>query len=72
MFKKELILTLLNTNRIGRKTINKLIHKSLPLSTHPQCILNFILANLPNYNSDLTIQDIILAKNKSLNIIDYC
>ena len=72
MFKKELILTLLNINKIGRKTINKLIHKSLPLSTHPQCILNFILVNLPNYNSNLTMQDIILAKNKSLNIIDYC
>lgn len=72
MFKKELILTLLNINKIGRKTINKLIHKSLPLSTNPQCILNFILINLPNYNSNLTIQDIILAKNKSLNIIDYC
>lgn len=72
MLQKELILTLLNINKIGRKTINILIHNFLPLSTDPHCILNFILMNLPNYKFKLNIQDIIIAKNKSLNIIDYC
>lgn len=72
MFKKELILTLLNVSKIGRKTINKLIYSQLPLSTDPQYILKFILSNLPNFNLRLNIQDIIIAKNKSLNIIDYC
>ena len=72
MLKKELILTLLNINKIGRKTINKLIHSTLPLSNDPQCILSFILLNYSNYKFNLTIQDIIIAKNKSLNIIDYC
>ena len=72
MLKKELILTLLNINKIGRKTINKLIHSKLPLSNDPQCILSFILLNYSNYKFNLTIQDIIIAKNKSLNIIDYC
>lgn len=72
MLKKELILTLLNINKIGRKTINKLIHSTLPLSNDPQCILSFILLNYSNYKFNLTVQDIIIAKNKSLNIIDYC
>lgn len=72
MFKKELILTLLNINKIGRNTINKLIHNSLPLTTEPQCILSFILINLPSYKFKLNIQDIIIAKTKSLNIIEYC
>lgn len=72
MFKKELILTLLNINKIGKKAINKLIYKTLPVSNDPICILNFIIKNLPNYKFDFNIQDIIIAKNKSLNIIDYC
>lgn len=72
MLKKELILTLLNINKIGKKTINKLMYKTLPVSTDPVCILNFIIKNLPNYKFDFNIQDIIIAKNKSLNIIDYC
>lgn len=72
MFNKELILTLLNINKIGRKTINKLIHNTLPLSTDPWCILNFIMENMSNYKLELSVQDIVVAKNKSLNIISYC
>lgn len=72
MFNKELILTLLCINKIGRKTINKLIYDSLPLSTSPQCILNFLLANPSSHKFNLTLHDIIIAKNKSLNIIEYC
>ena len=70
MLKKEFILTLLNIDKIGRKTINKLIYNLLPLSNNPKSILDFISSNIPSIN--LTLQDIILAKNKSLNIIDYC
>ncbi|WP_434796256.1 DNA-processing protein DprA [Terrisporobacter vanillatitrophus] len=72
MLKKQLILTLLNINKIGKKTITKLMYKTLPVSTDPVCILNFIIKNLPNYKFDFNIQDIIIAKNISLNIIDYC
>lgn len=72
MYKKEFILTLLNINKIGRKTVNNLIHKPFLSYTDPQYILDFILSNLQKYKFELNIQDIIIAKNKSLNIIDYC
>ena len=72
MLKTELILTLLNINKIGKKTINKLILNPFPASTDAISILNFIIENLPKYKLNLNIQDVIIAKNKSLNIIDYC
>lgn len=72
MLKTELILTLLNINKIGKKTINKLILNPLPSAIDAISILNFIIENLPNYKLNLNIQDVIIAKNKSLNIIDYC
>lgn len=72
MFNKELILTLLNLSNIGRKTINKLILNPLPSSMDPELILSFILkySNKKNLNSN--INHILIAKTKSLNIIDYC
>ncbi len=72
MYKKELILTLLNLNKIGRKTINKLINNFVLVSMDSQCILNFILENIQKTKLNITIEDIIIAKNKSLNIIEYC
>lgn len=72
MFNKELIITLLNINKIGRQSVNKLICNPLPLSNDPWCIFDFIIKHMPNYNLKLDIQDIIIAKNKSLNIINYC
>ena len=72
MSKTELILTLLNINKIGKKTINKLILNPLPSSIDSFEIFNFIIKNLPNYKLNLNIQDVILAKNKSLSIINYC
>lgn len=72
MYNKELILTLLNINKIGRKTINKLINNTLPISMDYKSIFDFILMNISKCNFNLTIQDIIIAKNKTLNIIDYC
>lgn len=72
MLKTELILTLLNINKIGKKTINKLILNPLPPSIDALDIFNFIIKNLPNYKLNLNIQDVIMAKNKSLDIINYC
>lgn len=72
MLKKELILILLSINKIGRNTVNKLIQNSLPLSTDPHSILDFILDNISSHKFNLTIEDIIIAKNKSQNILDYC
>lgn len=72
MYKKELILTLLNLNKIGRKTINKLINNFVLVSMDSQCILDFILENLQKTKLNITIEDVIIAKNKSLNIIEYC
>ncbi|HBI91768.1 MAG TPA: hypothetical protein DDY58_04685, partial [Terrisporobacter glycolicus] len=72
MSKTELILTLLNINKIGKKTINKLILNPLPSSVDSFEIFNFIVENLPNYKLNLNIQDVIWAKNQSLNIINYC
>lgn len=72
MSKTELILTLLNINKIGKKTINKLILNPLPSSVDSFEIFNFIIKNLPNFKLNLNIQDVIWAKNKSLNIINYC
>ncbi|WP_018590854.1 DNA-processing protein DprA [Terrisporobacter glycolicus] len=72
MLKTELILTLLNINRIGKKIINKLILNPVPSSIDALEIFNFIIKNLPNYKLKLNIQDVIMAKNKSLDIINYC
>lgn len=72
MLKTELILTLLNINRIGKKIINKLILNPVPSSIDALEILNFIIKNLPNYKLKLNIQDVIMAKNKSLDIINHC
>lgn len=72
MYNKELILTLLNINGMGRKTINSLLKESLPKTLDCHNILYFINKNQINRFSFLKIEDIIQSQNKARNIISYC
>ena len=72
MYNKELILTLLNINGMGRKTINSLLKESLPKTLDCHNILSFINKNQINRFSFLKIEDIIQSQNKAKNIISYC
>ncbi|MFQ8989096.1 MAG: hypothetical protein ACLR6T_10505, partial [Intestinibacter sp.] len=74
MYNIKLILILLNINRLGKKTINKILEKGVPENTDSQKILDFLNKNkleikrIPNVN----IEDIELAKKKCNDIIKKC
>ena len=74
MEKKELILTLLNIKRLGRKTINSMLNYSVPNTLETKEILNYInlskqkVKKIPKVNEN----DIEEAKLKSLQIIQNC
>ncbi len=70
MYNKELILTLLNINGMGRKTINNLLKENLPKTLECHNILSFI--NKINKFSFLKIEDIIQSQTKAKSIISYC
>ena len=74
MEKKELILTLLNIKRLGRKTINSMLNYGVPNTLETKEILNYInlskqkVKKIPKVNE----YDIEEAKLKSLQIIQNC
>lgn len=74
MFNLRLILTLLNIDGLGRKTINKILKYELPRNLEATSILSFLdncridTKRIPQVN----IKHIIEAKNKCEEIIEKC
>ena len=71
MFNVRLVLTLLNINGLGRKTINKILKYELPTNLEATTILHFLNKCKFNIkkNVQINMENIIEAKNKCEEII---
>ena len=74
MFNVRLVLTLLNINGLGRKTINKILKYELPTNLEATTILHFLNKCKFNIkkNVQINMENIIEAKNKCEEIIKQC